>query len=98
MQTEMIEHIKSISESYNCVHELAAIWITDPVISTPIGRHARWVVGDKCRIENNELCDFKNHNEASHIITSCRGNIINSVLEFSVMDLQTKELQVIKII
>lgn len=103
MQTEtkkqfsLMDAMKDIHESNYHVHELAAIWIIYPVLMTANGKHARWVIGDKCKIENGELVDFKNHNEETHIITSCKGNIANSVLEFSVMDLITKELQTIKI-
>lgn len=97
MQDTILDVIKDIHEQQQAVHELAAIWITDPVLLTPNGKHSRWVVGDKCRIENNELVDFKNHNEATHIITTVRGNISGTVLEMSVMDLETKELSLIKI-
>lgn len=95
MQT-LFETLGNILAPDYSVMELAAIQVS-PAINTPNGKQYRWVVGDKCKVENGELCDFKNHNEATSIITSVRRDLYNIVLEMSVMDLKTHQLQTIKI-
>jgi|GEM_PF-3392502 hypothetical protein len=93
----LIDVLNPNSEEHNKVHDLVAIWITDPVLITPSGKKARWTIGDKCRIEDGEMVDFKNHNQATHIISSCKGNVNNSVLLFIVVNIETKVLSELKI-
>lgn len=103
MQT-IPDHFQSIidvlnpnSELYNNVGEIAAIWITSPVLSNNNGKHPRWEEGDKCKIVEGKLVDFYSEEDANSIITSCKGNINNSVLMFSVVDLKSGVMSTIKI-
>lgn len=93
----IIDVINPNSELYNNVGEIAAIWITSPVLSNNNGKHPRWEEGDKCKIVEGKLVDFYSEEEATHIISSCKGNVNNSILMFSVVDLKSGVMSTIKI-
>jgi len=94
MQTD---YIKEMAESYNKIMPLEAIWITNPAPIIEGGKKARLTEGMKLKVVDGAIVDMKEGEIPTHIITSCKGNVMGTVLIMVVMDLKTQELTEIKL-
>lgn len=93
MQTD---YIKAMSDSFNKIMPLAAIWVTNPVPVTANGRQCRITEGTQLKVVDSKIVDLLPNEKPTHIVTSCMGNISNTILIMGVMDLKTQELSQIK--
>jgi hypothetical protein len=83
---------ESINDLYCVPHELAAIWLSKPVI-TSTGKTVRIAPEQLICVVDNEI---KQEGELTHKIIGCYGTLINQ-FEVSVMEIKTNEISILKL-
>ena len=81
---------------FNKIMPIEAVWLNDPVI-TDSGKKWRIKAGDKVRVRLDRITNISHNLPATHRIVRCKGNLVSSVLQVELENLETKELSTLNL-
>ncbi len=83
---------KGIVDTQTKLYPLKSLHIPSRIL-TKQGKVGFLYEGDELAVQDGQLIDSET---STHVITSMRGTISNTIFEITVMDLNTRELSIVK--